>query len=128
MGTFENNAANWQWIQPDSLWHVADDNDNCLPVPFPSGHKAMYFGKKASGNICNYATGQRTKGNVEMPFIKIDSLDARIRFHYYKFVRFTPPYAFDIFQVLGQVIDTGDFILWQTDSTDSFRCSVDSIS
>jgi hypothetical protein len=86
-GTFENNASNWGWMYPDGLWGILDDSSNCLPKPFPQGHKVMYFGKKDS---CNYDIGKQTHGELEMPFIHIDRADAKLRFWYYRDVEYIP--------------------------------------
>jgi len=86
MGTFENNGANWGWLTP-GLWNIVDSSSGCLPMPFPSGSKAAYYGDK---NKCNYNVGDRTYSYLETPYIKIDRADAKIRFKLFRDVEYNP--------------------------------------
>lgn len=103
MGTFENNAANWAYLPhwqgtyQDGLWTILDNNSNCIPKPYPSGRKVMYYGNK---NNCNYNTaGEKNNGEVALPAIRVDSPDAKIRFRYFRDVEYRDnPYC-DVFTV-----------------------------
>ncbi|OGF65023.1 MAG: hypothetical protein A2Y62_14470 [Candidatus Fischerbacteria bacterium RBG_13_37_8] len=59
MGTFENNGANWRWMNPEGLWGMLNDNANCISNPYPSGNIVAYYG---NGTSCNYNTGGRNYG------------------------------------------------------------------
>jgi len=116
MGTFENRGANWTWMSPHGLWGILDDSSQCVPKPYPSGNLIAYYGNKA---LCNYQSSERNYADLEAPPIKVDSPDAKIRFHYFRDVEYNTSRNADRFRVT--VSDDGPWgprtTIFQIDST-----------
>ncbi len=114
-GKFENNGANWaMYHERGGLWNPIDDQSNCIKRPYPSGHKALYYGDKSK---CNYNTGERTYGELRAPYITVDSPNAKIRFKYYRDVEHNPLRNADEFTVIMHCKNSWETI-WLKDSTE----------
>lgn len=72
----------------------------------------MYYGNKS---ICNYATEERNFGKLEMPFIKVESPDAKLRFRYHRQVEYNPLRNADELRVVV-VYKMSGTVLWSKDS------------
>jgi len=122
-GTFENQAANWRiisWYNKKSLWNILDDSSDCIPKPYPSGHKVAYYGNKS---ICNYNTpGEKNDGFIVSPVVRVDTPDAKLRFKYYRDVEYNPAKypmrKVDKFEVsISYGMPVPNYTIWEIDSS-----------
>jgi len=90
-GTFENQGANWRILASGERkisWNILDDSSDCVPKPYPSGHKVAYYGNKSK---CNYDTpGEKNTSFLVSPVVRVDSPDAKLKFKYYRDVEYNP--------------------------------------